>query len=79
MNNPKYCLTCSYQIEKFFVNSTLDRVIQDLAGYSDGSGAGFGSRDHSWYGLTRSEAEAKADILRGLDVEISIQEENDYE
>jgi hypothetical protein len=61
-----YIVDLTYPADLFFSTphgaaDHPDTRIVKVAGYSGGSGCGFGERDHSWYDLT----EAKAVKLKG--------------
>lgn len=44
----KHNITITYPAS---VMASYDRIVKRAMGRSDASGAGFGERDHSWYGL----------------------------
>lgn len=62
-----YIVTMSYPSDLFF-SSNVEQKIVKAAGHSGGSGMGFGERDHSWYNLSESQANAKAAKLSALKV-----------
>ncbi len=62
-----YIVTMAYPAELFFTSDVESRIVE-AAGHSSGSGRGFGKRDHSWDGLSESEAWALKDELDALKV-----------
>jgi hypothetical protein len=59
-----YIVTLVYPGERY--SEKIELRIEAKAGYSSGSGFGFGERDHSWDGLNKTQAAAKAKKLRSL-------------
>ncbi len=62
-----FTVTMEYPADLFF-STDVESKIRDAAGYSSGSGMGFGKRDHSWADLTEDEAWALKDELDALKV-----------
>jgi hypothetical protein len=64
---PKKCFRIELRYPaKLYFDTNIEARIQKAAGYSSGSGMGFGQRDHSWYPKTEKAAKKKLAQLRKL-------------
>lgn len=61
----KYTVIASYSAE-YYWRGFDNKLFQAAGSSSDGSGMGFGERDHSWSGLTKNVAEKIVKKLKKL-------------
>lgn len=69
-----YTVTSTYETDDpIGIDDSMEQKINDVAGPSDAAGSGFNGRDHSWYDLSKREAEEKVSALKRIGVQVEME------